>query len=269
MNNAAFGKTMENVRKHRDIKLVTTDKSRNRLVSEPNYHTTKWFLENLLAIEMKKTKIKMNKPIYLGLSILEISKTLMYEFWYDYMKPKHGDNVKLCYMDTDSFIMHIKTEDFYKDIANDVEKRFDTSNYEVNRPLPTGKNKKVIGLMKDELGGKIMTEFVALWPKNYSYLTDDSEEDKKAKGTKKCVIKRRLKFSDYKDCLLNNEIILKSQQRFKSGKYDVYTEEVNKIALSSNDVKRLQTFNRIISYPCGASAGKVCKTELLSKVNIK
>ena len=165
MNNAVFGKTMENLRKHRDIKLVTTDKRRNQLVSEPNYHTTKWFSEKLLTIEMKKTKLKMNKPIYLGLSILEISKTLMYEFWYDYMKPKYSDKVKLCYMDTDSFIMHIKTEDFYKDIADDVEKRFDTSNYEVNRPLLIGKNKKVIGLMKDELGGKIMTEFVALRPK--------------------------------------------------------------------------------------------------------
>ena len=86
---------------------------------------------------MKKTKVKINKSVYLGLSILEISKTLMYEFWYDYMKPKYADNVKLCYMDTDSFIMHIKTEYFYKDIANEVEKRFDTSNYKVNRPLPT------------------------------------------------------------------------------------------------------------------------------------
>ena len=104
----------------------------------------------------KNKKVKMNKPIYLRLSILEISKTLMYEFWYYYMKPRYGDNVKLCCMDTDSFIMHIKTEDFYKDIANDVEKRFDTSIYEVNRPLPSGKNKKVIGLMKDELGGNIM-----------------------------------------------------------------------------------------------------------------
>ena len=139
---------------------------------------------------MKKTKVKMNKPIYLGLSILEISKILMYEFWYDYMKPKYGDNVKLCYMDTDSFIMHIKTEYFYKDIADDVEKRFDTSNYEVDRPLPTGKNKKVIELMKDELGGKIMTEFLALRPKTCSYLTDDCEEDKKAKGTKKLDIDR-------------------------------------------------------------------------------
>ena len=123
--------------------------------------------------------------------------------------------------------------------------------------------------MKDELGGKIMTEFVALRPKTYSYLTDNCEEDKKAKGTKKCVIKRRLKFCDYKDCLLNNEIILKSQQRFKSEKHDVYTEEVNKIALSSNDDKRFQTFHRIKSYPYGTSAGKVYKTELLSKVNIK
>ena len=131
-----------NMRKHTDIKLVTKNKRRNQLVSEPNYHTTKWFSENLLAIEMKKTKIKMNKPVFLGLSILEISKTLMYEFWYDYMKPKYGDNVKLCYMHTDSFIMHIKTDYFYKDIADDAEKIFDTSSYEVSRPFPAGKNKK-------------------------------------------------------------------------------------------------------------------------------
>ena len=139
MNDAVFGKTMENVRKHRDIKLVTTDKRRNQLVSEPNYHTTKYFSENLLAIEMKKTKVKMNKPVYLGMSILDISKTLMYEFWYDYIKPKYQDRAKLCYMDTDSFVIHIKTEDFYEDIANDVEKWFDTSNYENDkRPLPLG-----------------------------------------------------------------------------------------------------------------------------------
>ena len=163
---------MENVRKHRDIKLVTTDKKRSKLVSESNYHTMNYISEDLSIIEMKRTKVKMNKPIYLGRTILEISKLLMYEFWYDYMKPKYGDNVKLCYMDIDSFIMNIKTEDFYKDIANDVEKRPDTSNYEVHRPLSTGKNKKVIGLMKDELGGRVITEFVTLKPKTYSYLTD-------------------------------------------------------------------------------------------------
>ena len=222
MNNSVFVKTMEKVRKYRDVKLVTTDKRKNQSVSEPNYRTAKWFLENLLSIEMKKIKVKMNKPVYLGLSILEISKTLMYEFWYDYMKSKYADNVKSCYMDTDSFIMHIKTEDFYKDIAEDVEKRFDTPKYEVNRPLPKGKNKKVIKLMKDELVGKIMTEFFAFRP-TYSYLMDDGNSDKKAKRTKKYVIKRRIKFNDYKDCLLNNEIILKSQQRFKSEAHNVYT----------------------------------------------
>ena len=184
------------------------------------------------------------------------------------MKPKYSDNVKLCYMDTDSFIMHVTTEDFYKDIPEDVEKRFDTSNYEANRPLRTGKNKKVIALMKDELGGKIMTEIVALRPKTYSYLMDDCLSDKKVKGTKKDIIKRRLKFNDYKDCLLNNEIVLKSQQRFKSERHGAYTEEINKIALSSNDDKRLQAYDRITSYPFGTSAGEVCKTELLSKVNI-
>ena len=129
MNNAVFGKTMENVRKHRDIKLVATDKRRNQFAFEPNYHTTKYLSENLMAIEMKKkTKVKMNTPIYLGMSILDVSKTLMYEFWYNYIKPKYQDRAKLCYMDTDSFSIHIKTEDFYKDIANDIEKWFFTSN---------------------------------------------------------------------------------------------------------------------------------------------
>ena len=250
INNAVFGKTMENIRKQRDIKL-TTDKKRSKLVSEPNYHMMIYISEDLSIIEMNKTKVKMNKPIYLGLSILEISKLLMYEFWYDYMKPKYGNNVKLCYMDIDSFIMNIKTENFYKDIANVVEKRFDTSNFEVNRPLLTGKNKKLIGLMKDELGGKTITEFVTLRPKTYSYLTDDCKEDKKAKGTKKCVIKRMIKFNDYKNCLLKDKVVLKLQQRFISKKHDVYTESINKIALSNNDDKRIVLSDKITLYPYG------------------
>ena len=208
---------------------------------------------------MKKIKVKMNKPIYLGLSIIEISKTLMYEFWYGYVKPQYQNNAKLCYMDTDSLIINMKTEDFYEDIANDVEKRFDSSNYEVNIPLPKGKNKNMIGLMKDELGGKIMTEFATFRPKTYSYLMDAGNSDKKAKGTKKCEIKKILKFNDCKDCLLNNEIILKSQQRFKSEAHSVYTEEVSEISLSSNDDKRLQTYDRITSYSYGTSAGKYVK----------
>ena len=169
MNNSVFGKTMENVRNHKDIKLVTSDKRRKRLVSEPNYHSHKKFSNHLMAIEMKKTRVKMNKPLYLGMSILDISKTLMYKFWYDYFKPKYGDRAKLCYTDTDSFIIHIITKDFFEDIYNDVEKWFDTSNYDKKdkRPLPIGKNKKVPGLFKDELGGKIITEFVALRAKAY------------------------------------------------------------------------------------------------------
>ena len=153
MNNFNFGEKMENVRNHRDIKLVTSDKTRKRLVSEPNYHSYKNFSENWLAIEMKKIRVKMTKPLYLGMSILDISKTLMYKFWYDYIKPKYEDRAKLCYTDTDSFIINIITEDFFEDISNDVERWFDTSNYDKNdkRPLPIGKNKKVPRLFKDEL----------------------------------------------------------------------------------------------------------------------
>ena len=251
MNNSVFGKTMENIRNHMNIKLVTTDKKRSKLVSEPNYQTITLISEYLSIIEMKKTKIKMSKPIYLGLSILEISKTLMYEFWYDYMKPKYDNKVKLCYTDTDSFIINIKTNDFYEYIASDVENRFDTSNYEVNRPLPMGKIKKVIGLMKDELGGKVIAEFATLRTKTYSFLADDGKEDKKAKGTKKCVIKKIIKFNDYDKCLLNDEVIFKSQERFISKKHDVYTENINKIALSSNDDKRIVSSDKITSYPYG------------------
>ena len=133
INNAVFGKTMENITKHRDIKLVTTDKRKNQLASESNSHTTKYFLENLMAIRKKKTKVKMNNLIYLDMSMLDISKTLMYEYWHDYIKPKYQrtcrqEKAKLCYMDTDSFIINIKTGDFYEDIADDVEKWFDLSN---------------------------------------------------------------------------------------------------------------------------------------------
>ena len=128
VNNTVLGKTMENLRKHRDTKFATTEKRNNYLVSEPNYHSVKFFTEYLLAIEMKKTQILMDKPVYLGLSMLELGKTLMYEFWYDYVKPKYGEKTKLCCMDTDSSFVQIKTDGIYKDIVEGVETRFDTSN---------------------------------------------------------------------------------------------------------------------------------------------
>ena len=170
-------------------------------------------------------------------------------------------------MDTDSFIMHVKTENFYEDIANDVEKSYDTSNYTVERPLPIGKNKKVIGLMKDELGWKIMKEFIGLRPKCYSYLTYDGNVDKKAKRRKKCVIKKEIMFNNYVECLKEKKKILRTQQRFKSDTHNIYTEEINKIALSINDDKRLIAEDGVTTYPYGIGAGIFCKQELLSKVS--
>ena len=242
MNNSVFGKTMENVRNHRDIKLVTTNEKRRKYVSEPNFMSSKCFSENLMAIEMRKIKITMNKPVCLGQAILDISKLLMYEFYYDYLKPKYGDKLRLCYMDTDSFIIHIQTEDFYKDIADDVNKWFDTSGYnkKINRPLVKGINKRVIGMFKDELDGMVKTELSAPREKTYSFKYYDDEgkkikEKKKPKGTKKCIIKTDLKFADYKRSILKNETITRSKQRFKSDHHNVFTEEINKIAISSND----------------------------------
>ena len=258
MNNSVFAKTMGNVRKHRDIKLVTNEEKRIKLVSELSYHIAKQFSQKLLAIEMKKTKVKMNKPVYLGMSILDITKTLMYEFSYDYVKTKYKEKAKLCYTYTDSFVIHIFTEDFFEDINNDVERWFDTSNYDKNdkRPLQIGVNKKVIGMFKDELGRKIIKEFCALRAKTYAYLMDDDIEKKKAKETKKFIIKRRLMFENYKDSSSSSHIILRSQRK--------YIEEVNKIAVNSNDDKRLQPFDKVTTYSYGRNACKVCESEMMA-----
>ena len=267
MNNSVFGKTMENVRNYRDIKLVTTNERMNKLASEHNYHSTKYISKDLLVMEMRKTEVRMNKPIYLGQAILDLSKTLMFEFWYDYIKPKFGDKARLCYMDIDSYVLYIKTDDFYKNISNDVDKWFDTSNFSKNdnRPLEIGKNKKVLGKFKDELRGKIMVEFCALRAKAYAYQLGDDTENKKAKGTKKCIVKREITFNNYVDSLFKNDVLLKSQHRFRSDHHVVYTEEVNKIALSSNDDKRIQTSDKVTTYPYGSNAFMVCKNEMLSK----
>ena len=178
--NSIYGKIVQNDRKHRDIRLVATEAKRNKFASEPNYHSTKCISKNLLVMEIKKTEVKMNKPIYLGQAVLDISKTLMFEFWYDYLKPMYGDKIRLFYTDTDSFIMHIKTDDFYKNISADVDKRFHNSNFNKNdnRPLEIGKNKKVLGKFKDEIGGKIMTKFVVLRAKTFSFLINEyTDED--------------------------------------------------------------------------------------------
>ena len=146
---------------------------------------------------MEKTEITMNKPVYSGLSILELGKTLMHQFWDDSIKPKYGENAKLCYLDTNNFIVHVKTDDTFKDIGEDVKKRFDTSKYEIEKLLPKGKNKNLSGLMKYELVERVKT---------YSYLKENKDEDKEAKGIKRCVIKRKLTFKDYNNCLKASEI---------------------------------------------------------------
>ena len=176
--------------KHKNTKLVTTERKKNYLVSELIYHIKKFFTKNLLAIEIKKIKIIMNKPVYLGLSILDISKSKMYEFWYDYLIPKYNEKVKLCYLDTDSFIFHMKTEDIYK-IFQKNRKRFGTSNYEVDRPLPIEKNKNAVCLMKYELGGEIIEKSVGLQPKTCSYLKENNDKGKRSKRYKKVCCKKK------------------------------------------------------------------------------
>ena len=187
--------------------------------------------------KMGHIKVVINKPVYLSQAILDLSKTVMYEFHYDYMVPKYGENLILCYMDTYSLIYQIKTQEFYADIADDAPTRFDTSGYSGNRPLPIRMNKKVTGLMKE--GGAIMTEFVALRPKLYSFRQLDSLEDKTCKGIKKCVVKKTLTFEDYKNCLLNPTDVYRSQLMFRSTKHEVHTIEVNKVALNRDDDKQI------------------------------
>ena len=195
MNNSLLGKTMENIRKHRKIKLVNNEEEYLKNVMKPNFKSGTLLGPDLMSCEMGKVRVVMNKPAYLGQAILDLSKTIMYEFHDDYMIPKYGDRLKLCYMDTDSLIYSIKTEDFYSDISPDVESRFDISGYpnQGSRPLPVGKSKKVIGLMKGELGGEIMKEFLSLRPKMYSYRVGNSKP-KKCKGNKEMRSKVHDKF---------------------------------------------------------------------------
>ena len=242
MNNSVFGKTMENIRNHKDMKLVTSDKKYLKYVMKPNFKDGHPFSKHLFAVEMGKREITMNKPVYLGQAILDLSKTLMHEFHCDYMRPRYGSKVKLCYMDTDSFVYEIETEDFCKDIAKDVEKKFDTSGYskDYKRPLPIGKNKKVIGLKKDELGGKIMTDFVALRAKMYTYRKIDKKvEEKRCKGTNRCVVAEGLTFDDYKSSLFDGKTVYRKQMLFENKKHEVYTANKHKIALNRDDDQRL------------------------------
>ena len=240
MNNSVFGKTMENIRNRVTIKLVTDKKKAERLAAKPNFKHCNIFSEDLIAIHMKNTFLTFNKPVYLGMCILDLSKTLMFDFHYNYIKKKYGDKAKLLFTDTDSLMYEIQTEDFYEDIKGDVKDRFDTSDYPSNHPsgILTGCNKKVLGMFKDEAGGKIIDEFVGLRAKLYSYKMLEGEESKKCKGVKKLVVENSITHDDYKNCLFTGTEQLHKMNVIRSHKHDIYTEEVNKVALSPSDDKR-------------------------------
>ena len=241
MNNSVFGKTMENIRNRVDVKLVNTKEKLRKLVAKPNLKSPpKIFSENLVSVHMRKTSLTMNKLVYLGMCILDLSKTIMYDFHYNYIKSKYADKAKLLFTDTDSLMYEIETEDFYKDISGDVKDKFDTSDYPENHPsgIPTGINKKVLGMMKDEAAGKIIKEFVGLRSKLYSFVMDDGGEIKKCKGIKKQVVERSIRHEHYKTCLTTGKELLRKQNILRSYEHEVYTEEVNKVALSALDDKR-------------------------------
>ena len=240
MNNSVFGKTMENIRNRVDIKLVNNKKQAEKLSAKPNFKHCNIFSEDLVAIHMKKTKLDFDKPVYLGMCILDLSKTLMYDFHYNYIKQIFEDKAKLLLTDTDSLMYEIQTEDFYKDINGDVKDRFDTSGYPSNHPsgIPSGFNKKVLGMFKDEVNGNVIDEFVGLRAKLYSYKMIEGEESKKCKGVKKSVVKKSITHEDYKKCLTDKKSQLRKMNVIRSYKHDVFTEEVNKVALSANDDKR-------------------------------
>ena len=234
MKTSMSGETMKNVMHHRNIKLVATNSKISSLKTKQNYHRMKWFLKNLLAIKMNKAKVKMSKLNFLGLSVLDSNKAT-YDYCYGYVKPKYGDKPKQCYIDTDSLIVYVKLEE--EVLVDNVEIIFDTSKYEFNRSLPIKRNRKVIGLMKDRLGGRCIAISQMM-----NMLT-------RKQRTQKVRDQTRSKIQDYKECLKNNKIILRSEQRFRSNAYNVFTEHINKIALSANDDRKIKTPDGLTTCP--------------------
>ena len=240
MNNSVFGKTMENIRNRVDVRLVENREKAKKLIAKPNLKHWVCFDENLIGVHLKRIKLVFNKPVYCGMSILDLSKTLIYDFHYNYIIPKFGKKQKLLFTDTDSLCYEIETDDFFADIAGDVKELFDTSNFEKNHPSGIqGKNKKVPGMMKDEAGGKIIEEFVGLRSKLYSYKMFEGKEEKKCKGIKKVVVKKQISFEDYKECLLSKQPQMRKMNVIRSHQHEIFSETVNKIALAADDDKRI------------------------------
>ena len=240
-NNSIYGKTMENQRKHKNIRLITQWSGRygaEAYISRPNFKNYTIFDEEFAAVEVLRTSVTIEKPIYIGLCVLDICKTLLYRYHYEVIKPKFGDNAKPMYMDTDSIVYEISNVDVYKFMKDNLEE-FDTSDYPVDNQYDIPRvNQKVPGLMKDEANGKIIAKFVGLRSKLYSILFDDESTIKKAKGVKSCVVKKTIEFEDYEKCLKEDSTVCREQLNIRSRKHQLYTEKCKKIALSARDDKR-------------------------------
>ena len=232
-----FGKTLENVRKRVNVKLLRSDEEQKilKLVAKPTFAQQVIFNEHLVGIQNHKEKVLLNKPIYVGMSVLDLSKHLMYDFYYNTLKARYGDKIRLLYTDTDSLIVHVQTEDIYADMAQNLDD-YDTSNYPADHPLFSTANKKIIGKFKDELGGKVMTEFIGIRPKMYSYVGEES--GKRAKGVKKSVLCKTISHDDYRTCLLEKKVYARDMPGLRSRAHTIYGETVHKVALAPLDTKR-------------------------------
>ena len=245
-----FGKTMENVRKRVDVKLLRSDEEKKILkyVAKPTFARQVIFNPDMVGIQNRKEKVLLNKPIYVGMAVLDLSKWLMYDFFYNNLKKTYGNDVKLCYTDTDSVIILVTTADIYADMSLNAD-LYDTSNYPPSHPLFSAKNKKVIGKFKDELGGKVMSEFVGIRPKMYSYTGEDS--GKRAKGVKKSVLRKTISHDDYKTCLLDKKVHSRDMPGLRSYHQTIHGETVHKVALAPLDTNRYILPDGIITLAFG------------------
>ena len=250
MNNSVFGKTMENIRKREDIRLVTTPKQLAKLASKPTFIGSKIFNPNLVAVHKIKESLTLNRPAYVGMCILDLSKTLMYDFHYNHVKKQYGNKAKLLFTDTDSLTYEIEAEDVYQDFWNKKE-MFDNSDYPSNHQFFDATNKKVIGKFKDEAAGIPITEFVGLRSKMYSYIKDNNNGGKTAKGIKKNVIKKEIQHSDYKDVLFNEKQLHHQMKTIRSNNHELGSFVINKTSLSCFDDKRYLHPNGLDSYAYG------------------
>lgn len=255
LNNSVYGKCLESVRNRVDIKLRSKWDGRygiKSLIASPFFKKRTVFSEKLVAIEMSKSLITLDKPVCVGMAILDISKLCMNRFHYNYIKPKYGVNCELLYTDTDSFIYSISNiDDLYEDMKTDIH-MFDTSEYPENNVYKMPRvNKKVLGLMSDECAGQPISEFVGLRSKMYSVRVNNIDVIKKAKGVKNYVLKNTITFQDYLDCIRNNCKISREQNSIRSKLHKVFSISQNKIALSPFDDKRQIMENNIDTLPWG------------------